>query len=90
MRKATPEPGHRAQEPKHSPRATKLLAGRFALWLSARPVDNVGGLFATFTMTFCVAMAACAAHPNAAAPSARLATAPRPTSASAACAAGTS
>lgn len=38
--------------------APLVLFGMFALWLTLRPVDNTGGLFALFTMTFCVAMAA--------------------------------
>jgi len=38
--------------------APLVLFGMFALWLTLRPLDNIGGLFAMFTMTFSVCMAA--------------------------------
>ena len=38
--------------------APLVLFGMFALWLSVRPLDNIGGLFSLFTMSFSVAMAA--------------------------------
>ena len=38
--------------------APLVLFGMFALWLTVRPLDNIGGLFTAFTMAFSVAMAA--------------------------------